>query len=109
MKGVTHVQNANAVLRLNAEDNVSKIDVIYITDSTIPEELDGESGFHIYHVRMLTELILRQLSETEGYALSDDEIDAIAGASSLHDIGKSRIPRSISTIPSSCRRSNTIS
>lgn len=93
------MNNGNAVLRMTAQENIYTADMIYVTDSTLPEELNGESGFHIYHVRMLTELILRQLNETEGYAISDEDIVAISVASSLHDIGKMRVPKSILDFP----------
>lgn len=93
------MQSGNAVLVLEQEDNLQQLKVKYITDNDIPKTLNGESGFHIYHVRMLTELILRQLNEAEGYSLSDEEIAAIAVASSLHDIGKSKIPKSILDFP----------
>lgn len=93
------MHNGNAVLRLRGEENTFTPDIMYITDDTIPEELNGESGFHIYHVRMLTELILKQLNDTDGYSLTDEQIEAIAIASSLHDIGKLRIPKSILDFP----------
>ena len=61
----------------------------------IPDSINGESGFHVYHVRILTELMLKQLKKMSSYSFSDDEIEAISIASSLHDIGKLKIPESI--------------
>lgn len=85
----------NTVLVLQVKDDVRTLEVQKLTDTTIPKELNGESGFHIYHVRMLTELILRRLQEEGIFPLSDEQIEAMAMASCLHDIGKSQIPRSI--------------
>lgn len=91
--------SSNTVLVLHMENGVQIPIVENITDNTIPEILNGESGFHIYHVRMLTELILRRLREENIYLLSDEDIEAIAIASCLHDIGKSQIPKSILDYP----------
>lgn len=72
----------------------------FISESDIPEQLNGESGFHIYHVRLLTELILRKVCENgDGFSFSEEEIRAISVASSLHDVGKSQIPSSILNHP----------
>ena len=76
--------------------NKKTLSVEYINDEKIPEFLNGESGFHVYHVRMLTEFILQELRSTEGYSyLTDEIITSMAMASSLHDIGKERVPKSI--------------
>ncbi|MBQ7038362.1 MAG: HD domain-containing protein [Clostridia bacterium] len=93
------MQGENTVLVLDQNENNNTIRLLTVSEKSIPDELNGESGFHIFHVRMLTELILKQLNETGGYSLSDEEIDAISIASSLHDIGKSRIPKSILDFP----------
>ena len=97
--GVNFMQSENNVLVLNLEDNVNTLKMLTLSENSIPEELNGESGFHVYHVRMLTDLILHQLNETEGYSLSDQDITAISVASSLHDIGKAKIPKSILDYP----------
>ena len=89
----------NPVLVLFETDGVYNLKTEYISDDSIPEILNGESGFHIYHVRMLTELILRQLKKNEVHKINEDEITAISIASSLHDIGKMRIPKSILEYP----------
>lgn len=93
------MKDANSILILNPEGDISSAEIVTVHEASIPEQLNGESGFHIYHVRMLTELILQQLKETEGCSLTDEEIEAISIASSLHDIGKSRIPKSILDFP----------
>lgn len=89
----------NPVLVLQMENGVQTTKMEYMDESMIPEVLNGESGFHIYHVRMLTELILRRLQEEKRYSLSDEDIEAIAIASCLHDVGKSQVPKSILDFP----------
>lgn len=88
------------VLVLNSGNEADTLELQYIADDNIPENLNGESGFHVFHVRALTELILRYLAESESeYALDEEKINAISIAASLHDIGKSRIPKSILDSP----------
>ena len=90
----------NAVLIMENTDATPRLKIEYIENSSIPEELNGESGFHVYHVRMLTQLMLIQLQkESEDYKLSQKEIENISIASSLHDIGKSQIPKKILDSP----------
>lgn len=92
--------SVNSVLVLNTETEQAFLEVIDIPNDDIPEMLNGESGFHIYHVRMLTELMLRELNKiTDKYSLSEEEIQYMSIASSLHDIGKSKIPGSILNFP----------
>lgn len=93
------MQNENNILAFQWGVNGNSAQLIQVSEKAIPEELNGESGFHIYHVRMLTELMLRFLQETEGYVLTDQEIEYISVASSLHDIGKSKIPHNILNYP----------
>ncbi len=93
------MQSENDVLVIDFEDNKTTLQIVTLSENSIPEELNGESGFHIYHVRMLTELILNQLNETGYSSLSEEQINAISVASSLHDIGKLKIPKSILNFP----------
>ncbi len=94
------MKGENPVLVLISEGDVNRLKIEYIANDNIPELLNGESGFHVYHVRMLTELILNELKGYEpSLNLTDDEIRSIAIASSLHDIGKMRIPKSILDYP----------
>lgn len=57
--------------------------------SHIVEFRNGESGSHVMHINKLTELLLKQLMKnTDKYTLSGNDIELIATASALHDIGK---------------------
>ena len=84
------------VLVMNETDDSTSFERIRIPENKIPESINGESGHHICYVRALTELIARQLVEiSDQYQLDEEAIAKIALASSLHDIGKSRIPHAI--------------
>lgn len=74
-------QRENDILVLGSNDSVNTLELLSVSDNSIPDELNGESGFHIYHVRMLSELILTQLFETDGCSLTREESDAISIAS----------------------------
>ena len=89
----------NTVLVLDRDGDVQRLKLAAVSENNIPETLNGESGFHIYHVRMLTELILNQLKKQGDCSLSDEDVQSIAVAASLHDIGKSQIPKSILDFP----------
>lgn len=57
--------------------------------SHIVEFRNGESGLHVLHIHTMTEIILQNLLKlTDKYKLSSQEINLIATASALHDIGK---------------------
>lgn len=61
---------------------------------------NSESREHILHIRTVTEIMLRKLVEvTDAYDLTEAEISFITTASSLHDIGKIRIPEEILNKP----------
>ena len=89
----------NAVLQWETVDDEQNVTLEWIDDSSIPDMLNGESGFHVYHVRMLTELILTQLKKQGDCTLTDEDIEAISVAATLHDIGKAQIPKSILDYP----------
>ncbi len=68
--------------------------------SNIVEFRNGESGLHVLHIRILTELFLRSLLEkTDKYDISSRDIPVVCNASALHDIGKIVIPESILNKP----------
>ncbi len=89
----------NAVLQWEQAEGKQTVKIHIVDEKNVPEMLNGESGFHIYHVRLLTELILRQLKKQGDCSLSDDDIELVSIAASLHDIGKSQIPKSILDFP----------
>ena len=92
--------SVNPLLVINEESEGMRLEVVEIASDNIPETLNGETGFHIYHVRMLTELMLREIGNvTDKYSLTEEDIRCMSIASSLHDIGKRRIPESILNFP----------
>ncbi len=89
-----------AILVLYKENELYKLKTQYVSEDTVQESMNGESGYHIYHVKMITELLLRELNAYKPQsALSEEEISAISAASALHDIGKMQIPESILNYP----------
>ena len=93
------MQDKNNILIFDSSEEVNTLSLVSLDENSIPEELNGESGFHIYHVCILTKLILKQLNEDKYYSLTEDQINDISAAASLHDIGKSKIPKSILDFP----------
>lgn len=70
------------------------------TLSTVIEYRDVESGKHIHRIKKFTEVMLRALSDKyPAYRMTEEKINLIASASSLHDIGKIAIPDSILLSP----------
>ena len=68
--------------------------------SHIVEFRNGESGQHVLHIRMLTELFLNRLVlKTDRYNLSPADIPLITTASALHDVGKISIPDEVLNKP----------
>lgn len=66
----------------------------------IIETRSFETGAHIQHVRVFTDILLRDLVRmTDRYSLSEEEIARIVNLSALHDIGKISIPSSILNKP----------
>lgn len=68
--------------------------------ANIVEFRNGESGLHVIHIRMLTEIFLKRLIKiTDKYPLTATQIGVIVNASALHDIGKISIPEHILNKP----------
>ena len=69
--------------------------------SHIVEFRNGESGMHVIHVRLITELLLNHLMhKVERYNdLTHEDLDMISMASALHDIGKISIDEAILNKP----------
>lgn len=68
--------------------------------SQIVEFRNGESGLHVIHINLITQLLLEQLVKKTGkYQLSWEDRFLIATASALHDIGKIGIDERILNKP----------
>ena len=68
--------------------------------SHIVEFRNGESGAHVRHIRIITELLLHRLLEISSrYAITAEQQDMIPLASALHDIGKIGIDEKILNKP----------
>ena len=64
--------------------------------SHIVEFRNGESGAHVLHIRIITELLLHRLLEISSqYPITAEQQDNIPLASALHDIGKIAVPDAI--------------
>jgi len=78
------------------QQNAMMIEIL----SNIVEFRNGESGLHVRHVRILTEMLLDHLlDKTDRYGLTRNDIVLISNASALHDIGKISIPCEILNKP----------
>lgn len=76
--------------------------------SYIVEFRNGESGAHVIHINIITEMLLKQLmKKSRKYDLSMTDIRLISIASSLHDIGKIAIPDEILNKPGRFTPRNT--
>ncbi len=67
--------------------------------SHIVEFRNGESGLHVLHIHTITELLAKAINTYTDYKLTNEEINLIATASALHDIGKIAIPDNILNKP----------
>ena len=68
--------------------------------SHIVEFRNGESGAHVRHIRIITEMLLHRLLEiSSNYSISAEQQDMIPLASALHDIGKIGIDEKILNKP----------
>ena len=68
--------------------------------SHIVEFRNGESGLHVRHVHVLTEMLLERLiQKTDQYGITHTDIPVISMASALHDIGKIAIDEKILNKP----------
>lgn len=78
------------------KQNTLMVDIL----SHIVEFRNGESGMHVVHIRVLTEMFLKHLVQmTDRYQISQPDISLISTASALHDIGKISIPDGILNKP----------
>lgn len=83
--------------QIRAREN--NTDVLVGVLSHIVEFRNGESGAHVRHIRIITELLLRRLLESSRYSITAEQQDMIPLASALHDIGKIGIDEKILNKP----------
>ena len=68
--------------------------------SHVIEARNHETGTHILHMRVLTDMLLHRLIRlTDRYPLSESDISMITNLSALHDVGKICSPEEILTQP----------
>ena len=68
--------------------------------SHIVEFRNGESGSHVRHIRIITEMLLHRLLEiSSNYSITAEQQDLIPLASALHDIGKIGIDEKVLNKP----------
>lgn len=68
--------------------------------SHIVEFRNGESGLHVLHIGVMTEMLLKRLREkTDDYHLDAAKISRISKAAAFHDIGKISISEEILNKP----------
>lgn len=88
------------ILIWDTSENSNELKIEYLAEDAEERVLNGESIYHIYHVRMITEFLLRELAAYKPeLSLGEEDIVEIAMASALHDIGKLQIPKSILNYP----------
>ena len=84
--------------QIRAREN--KTDMLVGVLSHIVEFRNGESGAHVRHIRIITELLLHRLLEISSqYPITAEQQDNIPLASALHDIGKIGIDEKILNKP----------
>lgn len=90
------IQMVDRQIRETERQQNMMIDIL----SHVVEFRNGESGLHVLHVRILTEMLLRQLQKVAGEEeISEADISAAGMASALHDIGKIAIDSAILNKP----------
>ena len=90
------VQMVSDQIRARENNTDMLVDVL----SHIVEFRNGESGAHVRHIRIITELLLHRLLEISSqYPITAEQQDNIPLASALHDIGKIGIDEKILNKP----------
>jgi len=90
------LRKQNELLKLQAEELKKSNEKIIDVFGTVVEYRNTESGEHIRRVKGFTEILARELMrEYPEYNLTEEQIEIITVASSLHDVGKIAIPDSI--------------
>jgi putative two-component system response regulator len=67
----------------------------YVIDAlaTMVEFRSMESGEHIKRIRLLTQILLSEIKDD--YQLTEEDVEMIASASAMHDVGKIAIPDAV--------------
>ncbi len=90
------LRKQNELLKLHAEKLKKSNERIIDIFGTVVEYRNLESGEHVKRVKGFTELLAKELMrEYPEYGLTEEKIEIITVASSLHDVGKIAIPDSI--------------
>lgn len=90
------LRKQNELLKLQAEKLKKSNEKIIDVFGTVVEYRNMESGEHIKRVKGFTQILARELMrEYPEYGLTEEKIEIITIASSLHDVGKIAIPDSI--------------
>lgn len=99
-KQATYLMQQNEKIQ-NQQNTINNMNTTMLdTLSTLIEYRDVESGKHVQRIRKFTEILLRAVAEKyPEYSLTEDKINLISSASSMHDIGKIAIPDSILLAP----------
>ncbi len=93
----TVVEDQNAVLLEQAEKIIRLNQGLLETLATIIEFRNEESGGHVQRISMITRLLLE--NTVFGMDLQENEINNIALAAVVHDVGKITIPDAVLTKP----------
>ena len=88
-QNIALLEQAEKIIRLNQ----GMIEAL----ATIIEFRNAESGGHVQRISMITKLLLEKT--VFGHGLDQEEIDNIALAAVLHDVGKIAIPDAVLTKP----------
>ncbi len=99
---LSNVVNIQSMQLEEQEQEIYELNnAIIETLSTAIEFRSGESGEHVKRIRKLTEIFLLELRKrfADKYDFSDEEIDRIAVAAIMHDVGKIAIADSILNKP----------
>lgn len=61
--------------------------------SSVVESRDVESGNHIQRIKVMTKILLKEVMlNYPGYGLTEEQIEIMSSAATMHDIGKIAIP-----------------
>ena len=95
-----HKLHLETLVAEQSETIINSKQVVMDALSAIIEHRSSESGNHVLRIRRFTQILLEEVAEScPEYNLTPEAIDAIASASTLHDIGKISIPDNVLNKP----------